>query len=53
MFLAGKAGLHFYTQVKTVTRQWQDFPSSDGVSLGNTESLAFTTSDESQQILDA
>ncbi|KAG5548425.1 hypothetical protein RHGRI_013946 [Rhododendron griersonianum] len=50
---SGKAGLHFYTKVKTVTRQWQDFPSSDGVSLGNTESLAFTTSDGSQQIQDA
>ncbi|XP_058213993.1 methylmalonate-semialdehyde dehydrogenase [acylating], mitochondrial-like [Rhododendron vialii] len=50
---SGKAELHFYTKVKTVTRQWQDFPSSDGVSLGNTESLAFTTSDGSQQIQDA
>lgn len=53
MLPAGKAGLHFYTKVKTVTRQWQDFPISDGVSLGNTESLAFTTSEGSQQIEDA
>ncbi|XP_042005252.1 methylmalonate-semialdehyde dehydrogenase [acylating], mitochondrial-like [Salvia splendens] len=24
----GKAGLQFYTQIKTVTQQWKDFPSS-------------------------
>lgn len=29
----GKAGLQFYTQIKTVTQQWKDFPSS-GVSSG-------------------
>ncbi|KAM7479053.1 hypothetical protein LguiA_027266 [Lonicera macranthoides] len=28
----GKAGLHFYTQIKTVTQQWRDFRSSDEVS---------------------
>ncbi|XP_057787990.1 methylmalonate-semialdehyde dehydrogenase [acylating], mitochondrial-like isoform X2 [Salvia miltiorrhiza] len=29
----GKAGLQFYTQIKTVTQQWKDFPSS-GASSG-------------------
>ncbi|KAK2983184.1 hypothetical protein RJ640_018529 [Escallonia rubra] len=29
----GKAGVHFYTQIKTVTQQWKDFRSSDGVPL--------------------
>lgn len=28
---AGKAGVEFYTQIKTVTQQWKDFP-SNGVS---------------------
>ncbi|XP_052192364.1 methylmalonate-semialdehyde dehydrogenase [acylating], mitochondrial-like isoform X2 [Diospyros lotus] len=35
----GKSGVHFYTQIKTVTQQWKDFPSSSGLSLGNSESL--------------
>ncbi|KAH7834425.1 hypothetical protein Vadar_015895 [Vaccinium darrowii] len=29
----GKGGIHFYTQVKTVTQQWKDLPSGSGVSL--------------------
>lgn len=29
----GKAGVHFYTQIKTVTQQWKDLPSDSGVSL--------------------
>ncbi|XP_058190863.1 methylmalonate-semialdehyde dehydrogenase [acylating], mitochondrial [Rhododendron vialii] len=29
----GKGGVHFYTQVKTVTQQWKDSPSGSGVSL--------------------
>lgn len=33
MQTAGKAGLQFYTQIKTVTQQWKDFPSS-GLSSG-------------------
>ncbi|KAM3377459.1 hypothetical protein P3S68_009872 [Capsicum galapagoense] len=26
----GKPGVHFYTQVKTVTQQWKEFPNSEG-----------------------
>ncbi|XVF44886.1 hypothetical protein PTKIN_Ptkin02bG0159300 [Pterospermum kingtungense] len=29
----GKAGVNFYTQIKTVTQQWKDLPSGTGVSL--------------------
>ncbi|KAL5790197.1 hypothetical protein ACOSQ2_005085 [Xanthoceras sorbifolium] len=29
----GKAGVNFYTQMKTVTQQWKDLPGSGGVSL--------------------
>jgi malonate-semialdehyde dehydrogenase (acetylating)/methylmalonate-semialdehyde dehydrogenase len=29
----GKGGVHFYTQVKTVTQQWKDLPTGSGVSL--------------------
>lgn len=29
----GKAGIQFYTQVKTVTQQWKDLPGSNGASL--------------------
>ncbi|GER55581.1 methylmalonate-semialdehyde dehydrogenase [Striga asiatica] len=29
----GKAGVQFYTQIKTVTQQWKDLPSGSGVSL--------------------
>ncbi|KAI9176997.1 hypothetical protein LWI28_009708 [Acer negundo] len=29
----GKAGVNFYTQIKTVTQQWKDLPGSSGVSL--------------------
>ncbi|XP_011087968.1 methylmalonate-semialdehyde dehydrogenase [acylating], mitochondrial [Sesamum indicum] len=29
----GKAGVQFYTQIKTVTQQWKDLPSGAGVSL--------------------
>ncbi|KAL7236078.1 hypothetical protein ACSBR1_019364 [Camellia fascicularis] len=29
----GKGGVHFYTQVKTVTQQWKDLPGGSGVSL--------------------
>lgn len=30
--VTGKAGLHFYTQIKTVTQQWKDFLNNDGES---------------------
>ncbi|GFY95578.1 aldehyde dehydrogenase 6B2 [Actinidia rufa] len=46
---SGEAGVQFYTQVKTVTQQWKDFPNSDGVSFATGESLAFTISEGSQQ----
>ncbi|KAL5562722.1 hypothetical protein UlMin_032469, partial [Ulmus minor] len=29
----GKAGIQFYTQVKTVSQQWKDLTGSDGISL--------------------
>lgn len=29
----GKAGVNFYTQIKTITQQWKDLPSGRGVSL--------------------
>ncbi|KAL2460368.1 Methylmalonate-semialdehyde dehydrogenase [acylating] [Abeliophyllum distichum] len=29
----GKAGVQFFTQIKTVTKQWKDLPSGAGVSL--------------------
>ncbi|KAJ6948713.1 hypothetical protein NC651_002892 [Populus alba x Populus x berolinensis] len=29
----GKAGVNFYTQIKTITQQWKDLPGSSGVSL--------------------
>ncbi|KAI4378442.1 hypothetical protein MLD38_015922 [Melastoma candidum] len=29
----GKAGVNFFTQIKTVTQQWKDFPGGSGVSL--------------------
>ncbi|GFS34528.1 aldehyde dehydrogenase 6B2 [Actinidia rufa] len=29
----GKAGVQFYTQIKTVTQQWKDVPGGSGVSL--------------------
>ncbi|GLU08069.1 hypothetical protein SLE2022_249980 [Rubroshorea leprosula] len=29
----GKAGVNFYTQIKTITQQWKDLPSGSGVSL--------------------
>uniref|UniRef100_A0A5B6YIM1 methylmalonate-semialdehyde dehydrogenase (CoA acylating) n=1 Tax=Davidia involucrata TaxID=16924 RepID=A0A5B6YIM1_DAVIN len=41
----GKAGIHFYTQIKTVTQQWKDFSSSDGVSLGTQQWKDFPSSD--------
>lgn len=31
MFITGKAGVNFYTQIKTITQQWKDLPA--GVSL--------------------
>lgn len=31
MNISGKAGVQFYTQIKTVTQQWKDLPG--GVSL--------------------
>lgn len=31
--ISGKAGVQFYTQIKTVTQQWKDLPSVAGVSL--------------------
>ncbi|KAL7206111.1 hypothetical protein ACSBR2_018923 [Camellia fascicularis] len=47
----GKAGVQFYTHIKTVTQQWKDFSVGDGVYLANDESLALPTSDGSQQAL--
>ncbi|CAL5329539.1 unnamed protein product [Camellia sinensis] len=47
----GKAGVQFYTHIKTVTQQWKDFSVGDGVSLANDESLVLPTSDGSQQAL--
>ncbi|CAN0921211.1 Methylmalonate-semialdehyde dehydrogenase [acylating], mitochondrial [Linum grandiflorum] len=29
----GKAGVNFYTQIKTITQQWKDLPDGSGVSL--------------------
>jgi malonate-semialdehyde dehydrogenase (acetylating)/methylmalonate-semialdehyde dehydrogenase len=29
----GKAGIDFYTQVKTVTQQWKDLPGGGGINL--------------------
>ncbi|KAJ7013225.1 hypothetical protein NC653_003054 [Populus alba x Populus x berolinensis] len=29
----GKAGVNFYTQIKTITQQWKDLPGGSGVSL--------------------
>ncbi|XP_031383495.1 methylmalonate-semialdehyde dehydrogenase [acylating], mitochondrial [Punica granatum] len=29
----GKAGVHFFTQIKTITQQWKDSPGGTGVSL--------------------
>nr|XP_034914246.1 methylmalonate-semialdehyde dehydrogenase [acylating], mitochondrial-like isoform X1 [Populus alba] len=29
----GKAGVNFYTQIKTITQQWKDLPGGGGVSL--------------------
>nr|XP_016468906.1 PREDICTED: methylmalonate-semialdehyde dehydrogenase [acylating], mitochondrial-like [Nicotiana tabacum] len=29
----GKAGVQFYTQIKTITQQWKDLPAGSGVSL--------------------
>lgn len=39
---AGKAGVQFYTQIKTVTQQWKGLASGSGVSL------AMPTSQKSQ-----
>lgn len=41
----GKAGVEFYTQVKTVTQQWKDFP-SNGVSSSLTAYDARSNSGE-------
>lgn len=30
--MSGKSGVHFYTQIKTVTQQWKDFDCSDATS---------------------
>ncbi|PIN01488.1 Aldehyde dehydrogenase [Handroanthus impetiginosus] len=35
----GKAGLQFYTQIKTVTQQWKDFSSSTASSALNTDDV--------------
>ncbi|KAK1568753.1 hypothetical protein Q3G72_028255 [Acer saccharum] len=37
----GKAGVNFYTQIKTVTQQWKDLPGSSGVSLAMPTSQKF------------
>ncbi|XAR53005.1 Methylmalonate-semialdehyde dehydrogenase (acylating) [Bertholletia excelsa] len=37
--VAGKSGLQFYTQTKTVTQQWKDFPCSSGISFVNEDSM--------------
>lgn len=29
----GKAGVNFYTQIKTVTQQWKDLPGGGGINL--------------------
>ncbi|XP_057464974.1 methylmalonate-semialdehyde dehydrogenase [acylating], mitochondrial-like isoform X2 [Actinidia eriantha] len=47
----GKAGMQFYTQVKTVTQQWKDFASSDGFFLESGDFLTVPTSDGSQQTM--
>lgn len=33
MCIVGKAGVQFYTQIKTITQQWKDLPAGSGVSL--------------------
>ncbi|XP_021903663.1 methylmalonate-semialdehyde dehydrogenase [acylating], mitochondrial isoform X1 [Carica papaya] len=38
----GKAGVNFYTQIKTVTQQWKDLPSGSGVSLAMPTSQKLT-----------
>lgn len=48
---SGKAGVEFYTQIKTVTQQWKDFDISNGMCLENGEFLEFPNSYESQQTL--
>ncbi|KAL4600206.1 hypothetical protein ACB092_11G181400 [Castanea dentata] len=30
---SGKAGVNFFTQIKTVTQQWKDLPSGTGANL--------------------
>ncbi|XP_058190434.1 methylmalonate-semialdehyde dehydrogenase [acylating], mitochondrial-like isoform X2 [Rhododendron vialii] len=48
---SGKAGVEFYTQVKTVTQQWKDFDISNGMCLENGGFLEFPNSYEPQQTL--
>ncbi|KAG8368583.1 hypothetical protein BUALT_Bualt15G0060600 [Buddleja alternifolia] len=45
----GKAGLQFYTQIKTVTQQWKDF-SSSGVSYGLSRADTPSNSEEPQTL---
>lgn len=33
--LSGKAGVHFYRQIKTATQQWNDFLNTDGASAAS------------------
>lgn len=44
MEYAGKAGVNFYTQIKTVTQQWKDLAPTTG---GSGISLAMPTSQKS------
>ncbi|KAL8541747.1 hypothetical protein ACS0TY_002855 [Phlomoides rotata] len=41
----GKAGVQFYTQMKTVTQQWKDFPSSGALSALNTDDAPSNSGD--------
>ncbi|KAH9657459.1 methylmalonate-semialdehyde dehydrogenase (acylating) [Citrus sinensis] len=43
---AGKGGIHFYTQIKTVTQQWKDLP-------GNVETPTSNSNGESLQLLNS
>ncbi|KAH9657454.1 methylmalonate-semialdehyde dehydrogenase (acylating) [Citrus sinensis] len=42
----GKGGIHFYTQIKTVTQQWKDLP-------GNVETPTSNSNGESLQLLNS
>ncbi|GAY62334.1 hypothetical protein CUMW_216990 [Citrus unshiu] len=46
----GKAGVNFYTQIKTVTQQWRDLPGGSGVSLAMPTSQNNSNSNRSRRI---